>query len=309
MDVFSQVIRRANVRENYVLRNLIGGFKTLLQNRTTQVYFIFLIFILLLALFGPHLAPYDYQERQLDENNQLQRLEEPSLAHPLGTNDAGQDVLSRVMWGARPTAITGLLGGSIIITVGLTIGVISGYVGGRVDDLLMRFTDLIYSVPVLPFALVLIAFLGTSFINSIMIIGFILWRSSARVLRSQVLQIKERPFVMSARASGASAPRIIFKHILPNIAPMAVLFFALGVGYSILIQAGLTFLGATDPFLPSWGNILRNAFRSGVMDLAWWWTLPPGLLISITVLATFMVGRGYESAIGSDTESLTEMTQ
>ena len=307
MVALSELLNRFGIRDNYILRNLAGGIRVLLGSRTTRIYFGFLLFVLLLALVGPQLAPYDHEKRHLDEENQLQRLEEPSLSHPLGTNDAGQDVLSRVMWGARPTAITGLLGGSVITTLGLSIGVTAGYVGGKVDAVLMRFTDLVYSVPVLPFALVLIAFLGTSFINSILIIGFILWRSSARVLRSQVLQIKQRDFVRSARATGASTPRIILKHILPNIAPMAVLFFSLGVGYSILIQAGLTFLGATDPFLPSWGNILRNAFRSGVMDIAWWWTLPPGLLISLTVVATFMFGRGYESAIGADTNSVTEM--
>jgi peptide/nickel transport system permease protein len=142
--------------------------------------------------------------------------------------------------------------------------------------------------------LVLFALFELGFFGIIVVIGLVLWRGAARVIRSQTLQIKERPFVRSAQAYGASTPRIIVKHILPNIAPMAVLFLALGIGQTIIIFAGLAFLGVTDPFVPTWGVMLRNAHRAGLAGEAWWWVLPPGFMISLTVLTAFLIGRGYE---------------
>jgi peptide/nickel transport system permease protein len=284
-------------RDNYIVRNVTGALALMIEDRSTAVYFVFLLFVLFLGLFGPMLAPYEFDET-LYQGGEILRSEGPSLAHPLGTTNAGQDVLSRLLYGARPTVITGLLGGAMIITIGMTIGVTAGYLGGWVDTVLMRFTDLVYGVPLLPFAIVLVALFGVGFFESIVVIGLLLWRGNARVLRSQVLQIKERPFIMAARASGASRLRLIWKHILPNIASMAVLFFALGVGYTIILQASLAFIGVTNPFIPSWGVMVRNAYNSGLFAQAWWWSVPPGLMIALTVLATFMFGRGYENVAG-----------
>jgi peptide/nickel transport system permease protein len=287
----------SRVRNNYIIRNVTGALALMIEDRSTAVYFTFLVFVLFLGLFGPMLAPYEFDET-LYQGGEILRSEGPSLAHPLGTTDAGQDVLSRLLYGARPTVVTGLLGGTMIITIGMTIGVTAGYLGGWVDTVLMRFTDLVYGVPLLPFAIVLVALFGVGFLESILVIGLLLWRGNARVLRSQVLQIKERPFIMSAQASGASRLRVVWKHILPNIASMAVLFFALGVGYTIILQASLSFIGVTNPFIPSWGVMVRNAYNSGLFAQTWWWSVPPGLMIALTVLATFMFGRGYENVAG-----------
>ncbi len=293
--------RIEGVRDNYVVRNVTGGLSLMLEDRTTLVYFSFLLFVLVLGLIGPMIAPYEY-DKSLYVNGELLRTQAPSMAHPLGTTDSGQDVLSRILYGARPTVITGLLGGSMIIGIGMLIGVTAGYAGGRVDDLLMRLTDVVYGVPLIPFAIVLIALLGVGFIPSIVVIGLLLWRGNARVLRSQVLQIKERPFVLAARATGASPLRIVVKHILPNVASMAVLFFSLGIGYTILLQASLAFIGVSSPFIPSWGIMVRNAYNSGFMSSAWWWSIPPGLMIAFTVLSTFMFGRSYENIAGGGDE-------
>jgi len=284
--------------DNYVIRNVVGALSLMIEDRTTAAYFAFLVVVLILGLIGPSIAPYQYSESLYTEDDELKRSLAPSAEHPLGTTSTGQDVLSRILYGAQPTVITGLLGGSMIIGIGMTIGVTAGYFGGWVDTVLMRFTDVIYGVPLIPFAIVLIALFGVGFIESIVVIGLLLWRGNARVLRSQVLQIKERPFVVAARSTGASDLRIIFKHILPNIASMAVLFFALGVGYTIILQASLAFIGVSNPFIPSWGVMVRNAYNSGLMSTAWWWSVPPGLLIALTVLSTFMFGRGYENIAG-----------
>lgn len=251
--------------------------------------------LIIIAIIGPYIAPYDHDERIRDENGEIVRAEPPSMDHPLGTTTDGFDVLSNLIIGTQPTIVAGFLGGAILITIGLSIGLVAGYYGNTIDNILMRFTDLMYGVPVIPFAIVLVALLGVSYFTSILIIGMILWRGSARVIRSQTLQIKERPFIQSAKAVGASNTRIIVSHILPNVAPMAILFFAIGTGYTILIMAGLAFLGVTDPFVPSWGIIVRNAYDSGLAGQMWWWSVPPGLLIALTVLALFMIGRSLEA--------------
>lgn len=289
-------------RNHRLVRSIRRGMVLISQDKSTLFYAICLVFILFLGLFGPSIAPYHYGTTHYDDTGQIVRYAPPSAEHPLGTNNLGQDVLSRILYGAQPTVQTGLIGGTFIIAIGLAIGLSSGYMGGNVDMLLMRFTDMMYSVPALPFALVILGFLGVGFYKSLVVIGLILWRGNARVIRSQVLQIKQQPYILVLEANGASNSRIILKHILPNVAPMAILFFAIGIGVSILLQASLAFLGFSNPFLPSWGVMVRNAYNSGAMATAWWWSLTPGLLIALTVLSTFMFGRNYEVIIGTDNE-------
>ena len=291
-----------NIREHYVVRNFLDALNLMVEDKSTMAYLGFLILVLLMGVFGQSLAPYQYDETLYGENGEILRTEPPSLEHPLGTNDLGHDVLSRILVGARPTVITGLLGGSLIISIGMFVGITAGYVGGHVDDVLMRITDVAYGVPLIPFAIVLVTVIGVGFIQSVVVIGLLLWRGSARVLRSQVLQIKERPFVLAAEATGASRLRIVVKHILPNVATMGILFFTIGIGYSIILQAGLAFIGVSSPFVPSWGIMVRNAYNSGLMSSAWWWSITPGLLIGLTVLSTFMFGRGYERVAGQADE-------
>ena len=297
----------SNIHDHFIVRNVTGAFRIMMRERSVRFWFSIILGILILGIIGPTIAPYQYNETQYSENGEIKFNEPPSLDHPLGTTDTGYDVLSRILYGARPTVITGLLGGGMIVLIGGVIGITAGYVGGRVENILMRFTDMAYGIPLLPFALVLVTFFGVGFISSIMVIGLIIWRGMARVLRSQVLQIKERPFILAAKATGASAPRIIGTHILPNVGTMAILFFALGVGYTILIQAGLAYLGVSDPSVPSWGIMVRNAQRAGRMSTSLWWSIPPGLLISLTVMSSFMFGRGYENVAGqAGDEALAE---
>lgn len=297
--ILSQVIQGiSNIGESQLLRNFRNGLGKMIESKATLIYGLFLVFILLLGIFGPMLAPHGAEDRMRGDDGSLLRGEPPSLDYPLGTTEVGYDVLSRLLIGARPTAIAGLLGGALIITIGATIGITAGYVGGRTENVLMRFTDLVYGVPLIPTAIVLIAFFGVGFLESILVIAMVLWRGSARVLRSQVLQIKEREFILASKATGTSTPRIIMKHIFPNVATMAIMFFAIGIGYTIIIQAGLSFLGVVNPFVPGWGVMMRNAYTSGQVGNYWWWSIPPGLMIALTVVSTFMFGRGYERVSG-----------
>lgn len=284
----------------------IAGSK-MLEGVAPKLYLGYLVALGFLAVFGTQLAPYGPTETVFGPDGALLRGTPPSTAHPLGTTSQGYDVLSRVVIGAQPTVMAGAIGGTMIITIGLTVGMTSGYLRGRVDDVLMRITDLFYAVPLLPLAIVLIGFFGIGFFESIFVIGAVLWRGSARVIRSQVLQIRERPFIRAAEAAGASTPYIIRKHILPNVASMAVLFFALGAGFTIIIQAGLAFIGVINPFVPSYGVMIRNAFRSGQMATAWWWSIPPALMLSLTVVSTFLLGRRYEKTVaGEDEDAFVE---
>jgi peptide/nickel transport system permease protein len=263
-----------------------------------------LLLVLLAALFGPAIAPQEQYEYNFDDDGDLLVAEGPSVNHPLGTTATGQDVFSLVLIGARPTLIAGLLGGAVLITLGSLVGITAGYKGGLTDSLLMRFTDLVYGLPLIPFAIVMVAFFGTNFYTTILIIGAILWRASARVLRSQVLQIKQREFITATKAEGASSFYIITRHILPNLFPMMAFFFAVGVGGTIIAQASLAFIGVSNPFVPSWGVMIRNAYDAGHID-SWWWSLPPGLLISAVVYSSIMLGRSIEATEGStESESL-----
>lgn len=293
-----------SIRNHRATRSVVYGFQVLLEDRLTLVCTAYLSLILMLAIVGPWIIQYGYDETIVREG-QILLGEGPSLSHPLGTTDRGHDVLSRLIYGIRPTTVTGLVGGGLIMFIGTVIGMTSGFKGGLVDETLMRFTDIVYGTPVVPFLLVIFALFEPGFFGIIVMIGLILWRGPARVIRSQTLQIRERAFVRSAEAYGASAPRIILKHIFPNIAPMAILYLALGIGWAIILQAGLSFIGVSDPFVPSWGVMVRNAFRSGQMSSLWWWSIPPGLLISTTVAATFLLGRRLESITGNVDDTLT----
>lgn len=282
------------IENNLLLEGLAEFTGEVRGNRIIELSLLFLLFIGFLALFGNAVMPYEYDEHHYTEDDQLLRMSPPSGEHLLGTNEQGQDVLSRVIYGAQPTLLTGLLGGTIIVSIGLTVGVTAGYYGGWVDEVLMRLVDVLYGIPFIPFAVVLLGFLGIGFWSTIFLIGLLLWRGNSRIFRSQVLQLKERSYVRSAKASGAGDIYIMVYHILPNMIGMVILFLALGIGTSILLAAGLAFLGFLNPFIPSWGVMIRNAYNSGFLVEAWWWSMPPGILISFTILATYLIGREYE---------------
>ncbi|MFB6170601.1 MAG: ABC transporter permease [Haloarculaceae archaeon] len=281
------------LRNHYALRNLRESLRQYLSDRLTVLFLLGFLLVLFLAVFGPVIAPYE-PDKVFFVDGQMLKLQSPSLLHPLGTTSRGQDVLSRLMAGARPTLLTGLLGGSLVVTIGVLIGVTAGYYGGRVDDVLMRLTDFVFGIPLIPTAIVLAAYFGVGTWSLVLVIGGLLWRNNARVFRSQVLQIREREHVQAAKMLGASDRYVITRHILPNLGGMIVLFFALGTGLTIILSASLSFLGFANLALPSWGLILRNAYDSGYMTTAWWWSLTAGFAISFTVLCIFMLGRGYE---------------
>ncbi len=216
--------------------------------------------------------------------------------YTLGTDAQGRDIFSQLMWGSQIALTVGLLAAAGSIGIGTIIGLVAGYSGGRIDAVLMRFTDVILVLPGLPFLIILAAVLGPSYWNIIFVLTIIGWPGTARVIRSEVLSLKERPFIDSARVTGASNVRIMFKHLAPNVMPLAFLYMTLAVSGSILSEAALSFLGLGDVNTPSWGQMLQAVQTENVLA-AWWWLLPPGLAITFISLAFYLIGRAFEQIV------------
>ncbi len=249
--------------------------------------------MVVLAVFGSVLSPYDPTEVT------GRPFGSPSVEHWLGTNDIGQDIFSELLWGARVSLLIGFVAASAAITVGTAVGVIASLSGGWTDTVLMRITDVVLTIPFLPLAVVLAAFLGPSVWNTATVIAVVIWARPARIIRSQGLSIRNLAFVEAANALGGGYFHVLWRHVLPGVIPLALSQFILATSSSILTEASLAFLGLGDPIQKSWGTILfyaqaRGAFLNG----SWpWWVLPPGLLISLTVLGFVLVGRSLEEVL------------
>jgi peptide/nickel transport system permease protein len=254
---------------------------------------VILTFFILTAIFAPLISPYKPDDRIYKEGRLL-RLQPPSWEHPFGTTQMGQDIFSQVIHGARAAVLVGVLSAVLVSIVGTTVGIVSGYYGGAIDTILMRLVDLTFGIPFLPFIIILVALTGLTFWNIVVGITLLLWRTPARVIRSQVLSLKNRPFVEASRVLGASNFRIMAFQIAPNVLPLTFANTALAMGWAILTEANLSFLGYGDPRMTSWGKILFQVYIIQAMTLAWWWVLAPGLAIILLVLSGFFVGRAYE---------------
>jgi len=215
----------------------------------------------------------------------------------LGTDNWGRDIWSQIVYGARISLFVGLLAAFIGVVIGLIVGLAAGYLSPLVDEILMRFTDILLVLPGLPLLLVLIAVLGPSLINLIILIGFLGWMGFARVVRSQVLSLKERPFVEAAKAVGAGKFHIITRHVLPNVMSLVYVSLALSVPSAILSEAALSFLGLFDPTVISWGRMLHDAQAvEGGLD-KWWWWLPPGLGIALVSVSFILLGYALDELL------------
>jgi peptide/nickel transport system permease protein len=211
----------------------------------------------------------------------------------LGTDDEGNDVFTQLVYGARLSLVVGLVAAFLGIGLGLIVGLMAGYLGKLVDEVLMRFTDMMLVVPSLPLLIVLAAVLGSSLFNIILILGFLGWMGFARLVRSQVLSLRERPFIEAAKASGAGTGYILGRHIFPNIVGLTYVNLALSVPAAIVGEAALSFLGLGDPTQITWGRML-DLFRESGATSSWWWIIPPGVGISLLSLAFILVGYSLD---------------
>lgn len=242
------------------------------------------VLVLLTALLAPWIAPYGPADQTLEA-----RLEPPSRQHPLGLDELGRDILSRLIWGTRISIAVGL---SVVVLAGLLgtmIGAVAGFLGGKVETLLMRVTDVFFAFPGILLAIALVAVLGPALRHVILALVVIGWTGYARLVRGQVLQIKNEEFVLAAQTVGVRKGWVVIKHVLPNVLPVLLVQASLGMAGAILAEAGLSFLGlGIQPPTPSWGAMI-NAGRSHLLD-APHLTLFPGLAILITVMGLNFLG-------------------
>jgi peptide/nickel transport system permease protein len=257
---------------------------------------------LVVAALAPVIAPYDPNATTRVSIEQIYLP--PGLGHLLGTDDAGKDVLTNFIYGARVSLTVGFFASFISIVIGGTIGIIAGFYGGRVENLLMRFTDIMLVIPDLPLAVVLVALTKPSLLNIILVIGLLGWTGTARLVRSQTLAVKQRKFVLRARAIGAGNWHIVRRHIFPLVLPLIVVNTVLVISLAILEESTLAFIGLGDPTVLSWGQMLNFAFNRGAMSTgAWWAMVVPGFGIVWVVLGCTLLGHGLEQILNPRVET------
>ena len=261
------------------------------KNRLAVAGGIIVMCLFLIAVLAPLLSPFSPNEIDRKEI-----LEPPSLKHPLGTDDLGRDLLSRMIWGARVSLAVGFVAVGIATFIGMILGALSGYYGGWAERIIMRFIDVMLSIPTFFLILAVIAFVGPNIWNIMIVIGVTSWMGVARLVRAEFLSIKEREYVLAAKALGASDITIIFRHIMVNSLAPVLVSAVLGVASAVLVESALSFLGlGVQPPTPTWGNILTLGKDN--IEIAWWLSVYPGLAILITVLGYNLLGEGIRDAI------------
>lgn len=263
------------------------------QNRMGVIGFVILVIFFLIAIFAPYIAPYDPFERVGAP------MMAPCAAHLLGTNDIGQDILSEIIYGTRISLLMGITAAAIAVFIGSVIGITAGYFGGRVDTVLMRIVDIVMTIPGTPLMILLAAFLGPSFWNIVLVIGCLSWSSVARIVRSQVLTVRNRGYIEAVKTLGGRPGYIIIKHILPPTMSIIISRLILMSSRAIMSEASMSFLGLGDPTHKSWGIILYYAqSRSAFLTNAWiWWVLPAGLMITLLSISFSYVGNAMEEIV------------
>lgn len=274
--------------------------ETVLRNRLAVTGLVILVVLVLVALLAPLIAPYAINE--VDVPN---RLSGPSIEHWFGTDELGRDVFSRVVIASRVSLQVGFIAVSIALALGVPVGLVSGYYGGRVDSILMRLMDILFSIPAIVLAIAIVAALGSSIVNAMIALGIVYTPIFARITRGSVLSLRDAVFVRAARSVGATDGRILRTHILPNVIAPIIVQTSLSLAFAILAEAALSFLGlGVRPPAPAWGRMLSDA--QGFLQQAPWMAIFPGLAIFVTVFAFNAFGDGLRDALDPQQRSVIE---
>ncbi len=277
-------------------RALAAAWSAFRHSVPGMIGFVALLLIVAMALAAPLLA--DHDELRAINAVDNPRWATPSEFSPLGTDNFGRSVWAQFVWGARISLLVGLAATAIAIVVGSVVGITAGYFGRWFGAVMMRLTEWFLVIPFLPLAIVLAAVLGPSVQNIILVIGITSWPVTARIVRAQVLSVKERLYVERSRAFGASSRHIMTRHVLPNVSPLILANLTLTVPVAILSETTLSFLGLGDPTRASWGKMLEEAYSAGAVTRnAWWYYLPPGLGVMAIVLAFVLIGQALEEIL------------
>ncbi|QZP39765.1 ABC transporter permease [Halobaculum magnesiiphilum] len=286
----------------HYIEQIRDGVNVFTENRMATVAMVIVLATLLMAVFAPFIAPYEPTETVYNDQGQPETLQPPTVNNPMGTNHLAQDIYSQWIYGSRVSLLVGFLSAITVISIGTTVGLVSGYYKGLIDLVLMRVVDILYAIPATPLVLVVAMFWGSSVWTVIIAMMLVLWRTSARLIRSETMSLAEQPFVKAARASGASDMRIMFVHIAPILVPIMLIEGTFVAGSAILLEAGISFLGLGATEMMSWGVMLQLTFSSGAISVAWWWVLPPGLSITALVVSFFYISRGIEDVTNPQIE-------
>ena len=270
-----------------------GFFRTVLRERKAAVVGLsIIVFFVLLSIVAPYIAPYSVTVQTCAV------YAPPSGAHWLGCDDGGIDMLSELMVGGRISLIVGFAATLVAMIIGGGVGILSGYFGRATDIVLMRITDYLLVIPDLVLMIVIADVWGASLFHVIIVIGILEWTSTARIIRAQVMSLRERVYVKRTRALGAGNARIIFKHILPQVGPLLIANTVLTIAIAIYLETALAFLGLEDPTVITWGTILEHAFeRTAISSGAWWAIVPAGFVIAAVIVGCFLFGQAVEDAL------------
>jgi oligopeptide transport system permease protein len=267
------------------------AFNRLVANRLALFGMIVILGIVFMAIFAPLIAPHDYRSQHLDAT-----FQSPSSEWWLGTDNVGRDMFSRMIYGARVSMLVGLGAQVIILAIALPIGAVAGYAGGKVDNLLMRFVDVMYAFPQLLFVILIMAMLGRGLQNIFIAIGITGWVILARVVRAEFLSLREKDYVVSAHAAGAGPWRIVTKHILPNALTPIIVTITFGVPLAIFTEAALSFIGVgIAPPMPSWGGMVGD--NQQYINSYWFLSLFPALAIALVMMSFTFFGDGLRDAL------------
>ncbi len=274
-------------------RRLRAAVWQILRDRPSAGAGLVVLFLLVvIAAIAPYVSPYGQHQKVGPV------YAPPSSSHWLGLDDGGIDMLTLMMWGARVSLMVGFAATVVAILIGGTVGITAGYFGGRTDIVLMRITDYFLVIPDVPLMIVIAAIWGASFSHIILVIGLLLWTSTARIIRAQVKSVRERVYVKRARALGAGNARIVFRHILPQVAPLLVANTVLTIAVAIFDETALAFLGLGDPGRISWGRIIDFAVNGNAISArAWWAIVPPGVAVAMVILSCTLIGQAMEDAL------------
>jgi len=274
--------------KNSFLKDVLKRF---FIKKISLISFITVVLLILASFLAPLIAPYEPDLINVEEI-----LLPPSLKHPFGTDALGRDVFTRVLYGGRVSLLVGFVAEGIAILIGIVIGSISGYFSGRIDNILMRFVDIMLCFPVFFLILSVVAYVDPTIWNIMLIIGLTGWMPVARLVRAEFLSLKEREFVLYEKVIGVDNLTIIFKHMLPNALNPVIVSAAFGIAGAILLETSLSFLGlGVQPPTPSWGNILTSG--KDMLGVAWWVSFFPGIFILISVLCYNLIGEGLKDAL------------
>jgi len=267
-------------------------WRTVRQRPSAAVGVVVLVLIIAAAVLAPVIAPYGLHDQVGPVFGR------PSWSHPLGLDDGGVDMVTLLLWGARISLVVGFAATLVSMVIGGLVGVLAGYFGGWVDITLMRITDYFLVVPDVPLMIVVAAIWGPSLFHIVIVIGILLWTSTARVVRAQVKSVRERVYVKRARALGAGNARIIVRHVVPQVAPLLIANTVLTIAVAVFDETALSFLGLGDPTRISLGKVIENAFQRAAVSVdAWWAIVPPGIVVALIILSCSLLGQAFEDAL------------